>query len=776
MKLQSQNQTPLQSSLKRGAARPLLLSRVLFCAAAVCACNGDAPTAVRPSVVASPRFDAGATIYPPLSANDPGINPYDTWVSQVQTVAETTMVNSTQPFDDPNTGAPVTSATIGSTPQTVNVTAGYGYNGQIRITEGFEQSNGLETVWSQRVGDVTVDRTGAGTLNTQPLESDPLSELGSLQYAQIDPTGGGGSPPPPPPPPYDSCATMIDPSMCFAASRAPTGIPAPIGASRPVSAPLVAVRGTGALTPPTRVIEIGPSQRRVVEELPVDLSARSGASVVPRSQSRSFAALPGALATQSASDDAKWSQQVTRDYEKKDGEWQLKHQMYETFVEHSQGKARHAMHFTVQSRQFHRNAELDAKRAKLRRQMDSVVAKSLARGVGPAALPSLDLSGCNVALALIPCDDPGSGSPAPIEPPAPDQTIVQPIHYNDAVSSGKTLVLEHGFFSDGRTWNRMRPWLKTDMVFKNLLVQTTTWWNLYEDQAAELHRDIADSISSQGAILIGHSNGGMISRSLARDPLIGNKRQPTRYVPPAAISGVITIGTPHWGAPMAKHLNSINRLFRWGGDAAILMCGWSNTYGCQNFSYIANSTLRNIFVSLAGPVAVMSQMQPRSAYHTQVNGLPETSFGKYGIESYLWKKWLPWRLYGDAFCYEDSPCGGSAQVKKIDKIYHHDISCSITSGLLFNWRTAAKCAADAVFLRAADNLYGGWVEWSGDGIVPGWSQRYPNIPTTDIFQIFDGPAHWGETSDKRVGQRVESILNQHFGVGQVSYTPGPPVR
>src|SRR3954470_11594555 len=131
MKLQSQNQTPLQSSLKRGAARPLLLSRVMLCAVAVCACNGDAPTAVRPSVVASPRFDAGATIYPPLSANDPGINPYDTWVSQVQTVAETTTVNSTQPFDDPKTGAPVTSATIGSTPQTVNVTAGYGYNGQI---------------------------------------------------------------------------------------------------------------------------------------------------------------------------------------------------------------------------------------------------------------------------------------------------------------------------------------------------------------------------------------------------------------------------------------------------------------------------------------------------------------------------------------------------------------------------------------------------------------------------------------------------------------------
>jgi hypothetical protein len=190
---------------------------------------------------------------------------------------------------------------------------------------------------------------------------------------------------------------------------------------------------------------------------------------------------------------------------------------------------------------------------------------------------------------------------------------------------------------------------------------------------------------------------------------------------------------------------------------------------------MANSTMRNAFVALAGNVPVLSQMQPNSAYHSQVNSLPESSFRKFGIESYLWKKWLPWRLYGDAYCYEDSPCGGSAQVRKIDKIYHHDISCSITSGLLFNWHTAAKCAADAAFLRAADNLYGGWVDWSGDGIVPGWSQHYPNVPTTDIFVVDDGPAHWGETSDKRVGQRVETVLRARLKVPQVSYTPGPPL-
>ena len=772
--MQTQNRASPPPNVGRGRTDPRTIWLTALCVTALCACNGDAPTAVRLSPAAPPRLDESTSIYPPLSADDPGINPYDTWVVETQTVAETTMVTSSQPFDDPSSGASVTSATIGSQPQTVNVTAGYGYDGKIRITQGYQRSNDLETVWSQRIGDNIVDKTGTGTVNTIPLESDPLNELGSLVYAQIDPTGsiGGATQPP-----NDTCGISIDPSTCYAASRASAIAPTSLGAP---PAPATRGRQTGqsprGSTPPPRIIDISASQRRVVEVLPGDGTEEASAGLLSMSPTRPLAASGSLLASKSASDDARWSHQVTRDYEKKDGEWQLKHQLYETFVEHSQGKARHAMHLTVQSRRFHRSPELDAKRAKLRREAESVAAASqVGGGKGPAATASMLLSTCNNTLAIRPCDTPTYGT-STSDPPAPDQTVVLPVNYHDVLSSGMTLVLQHGFFSDGRTWGRMRPWLKQDMVVSNIETVTTYWPNLYEDQAAELHRDIANSTSAQGAVLIGHSNGGMISRSLARNPNIGNERQATGYVAPANVRGVITIGTPHWGAPAAKHLRSINRLFRWGNDAAILLCGWTSTYGCQNFTYIANSTMRNVFVALAGNVPVMSQMQPNSAYHYQVNSLPETSFRKFGIESYLWKKWLPWRLYGDEYCYEDSDCGGSAQVKKIDKIYHHDLSCSITSGLLLNWKTAAKCAADALFLRAADNLYGGWVEWAGDGIVPGWSQHYPNLPITDYYRIFDGPAHWGETSDKRVGQRVEAVLRDRFLIPQVAYTPGPLIH
>src|SRR5213080_4870743 len=119
MKSCYRKQTPRRSMLRSGAARHLLLWRVTLCAILVCSCNRDAPTAARLPAGAAASLDEGASIYP-LSADDPGINPNDTWVRQVQTVAETTTVSSDQPFDDPNTGAPVTNVTVGSTPQTVN--------------------------------------------------------------------------------------------------------------------------------------------------------------------------------------------------------------------------------------------------------------------------------------------------------------------------------------------------------------------------------------------------------------------------------------------------------------------------------------------------------------------------------------------------------------------------------------------------------------------------------------------------------------------------------
>ncbi|HEV3486150.1 MAG TPA: hypothetical protein VG106_12130 [Vicinamibacterales bacterium] len=460
---------------------------------------------------------------------------------------------------------------------------------------------------------------------------------------------------------------------------------------------------------------------------------------------------------------------VTREYTKHGEDWLLKHSKFETEVEGPRGKARHVLHLKVTSRTFHRNKQKDAERAKLRAQLDSARASGQATRITPSQpLPISASSECDNTYTFTPCDQnpyPGGGGGV-YDPPAPNETVLQTAEYaGSGQGAGPSLILQHGYFSHAGTWERMSGWLRRDMVVPWVAVRNIDWRQVYENQAAQLHSRVTSNgdISANGAILIGHSNGGMVSRYFSRNPNVAG-------VGTADLRGVITIGTPHWGTWLAKRARSVNRLFNWGGGVAFLLCGWSHTGGCQSFQNISGSTMRNIYYAFLTPNPVLNQMQPWSSYHYSFNSQPE-GFRRFGITSLVYRRWIPWRMYGDAYCYPESNCGGDAQVKKIDRIYHRDIKCSIISGLLGGWGRAVRCAADAVFLRAVDGLYNGWVDKWGDGVVPGSSQRYPNIPDSDIRVIDGGPAHVGETKDRRVGQLVEMFLRTRMDVGQINFTP-----
>lgn len=112
-------------------------------------------------------------------------------------------------------------------------------------------------------------------------------------------------------------------------------------------------------------------------------------------------------------------------------------------------------------------------------------------------------------------------------------------------------------------------------------------------------------------------------------------------------------------------------------------------------------------------------------------------------------------------------------VKKADRTYHHDVSCSVVGFFTGRWARAAGCAADGAFLQLFDLIYRKYSETLavanddyGDGWVPGWSQRYPNIPDLDQFALHDGPSHLGETKDQCIGSIVENILISRLGVAR----------
>jgi pimeloyl-ACP methyl ester carboxylesterase len=335
---------------------------------------------------------------------------------------------------------------------------------------------------------------------------------------------------------------------------------------------------------------------------------------------------------------------------------------------------------------------------------------------------------------------------------------------------GPSIVLQHGFYSDAPTFARMEYWLAKHMLVNNVIRHSIDWRQTYENQASQLHIALrsADYIAPT-MIVVGHSNGGMIGRYLGRHPGIANEISGSPYYyPPVPVAGVITIGTPHLGAPVVKYIGSINTLLGLSGVAARFLCWYSNGGGCHQVGNITGSTVHNFFMAMAGPVPVLNEMWPRSAYHDSFNAQPE-SFARYGIQSYSWKRWQPWRIYGDAYCYPEAYCGGSAIVKKADRTFHHDISCSIIGLFITRWDLAAGCAADAAFMKAFDNIYRRYAEPApvddsnyGDGIVPGWSQRYPNIPDQDQYPVHDGASHTGETKFPRVGAKVEVILHDRF--------------
>jgi hypothetical protein len=82
-------------------------------------------------------------------------------------------------------------------------------------------------------------------------------------------------------------------------------------------------------------------------------------------------------------------------------------------------------------------------------------------------------------------------------------------------------------------------------------------------------------------------------------------------------------------------------------------------------------------------------------------------------------------------------------------------------------------------MKGFDNIYRKYAEPTavadseyGDGIVPGWSQRYPNVPEQDQYPVHDGPSHVGETSDQRINAKVQVILSDRMAVDRHGFTLG----
>ncbi len=616
---------------------------------------------------------------------------------------------------DSDTGQPTNSVKVGST-KTVQMLGGYGYDGQLRVTTSYDSDNPIATSSVRQVGDATADYSQNGEVNADALAQEPTAELGTLQYAQLDVTGGGES----------SCGA----GTCVVASTRLAGVGgSPSG-----------VNGHKA----TRKELVDANHFRVTQLMPLD------------------APTTGALGVSADDDPDKGNKREAkqiRDYEKHGADWVLKHVRQESSVANGGRSVKHVQEIELSNVQFFSNKKKDKERRDAREKLLASLPPQTA-SVSAISKPPAQ------AAPLIACDadcgGAGGGGSAPppstgyaYEPRVDEIAQLVSDRTTNLGTSQTTLVLQHGFVSSSDTWRPMHNWLDQDLQFGTITRKTTDWRETYENQAGRLYSRLYNEnyIPYRApVILVGHSNGGMIARYLARNPVNYN------------ITGVVTIGTPHKGAPAARHLRTLAVLFGWGPYPAAAICPVFGMAGCTHFGALALQPISAYWRSLWNPVPVLNEMQPNSSYHASFNAQPE-AFRRYGIESYIWQHWAIWKENGDMKCYPEESCGGYKEVKKTDRIYHHDISCSIVGIFTVNWGKAFKCGLDAGFLKAIDGLYNKYTrDGDTDGIVPKYSQLYPNIPFTDQYEIYDGPSHTGETKAMVVRARLETILSTRLGI------------
>ncbi|MEO8908810.1 MAG: alpha/beta hydrolase [Gemmatimonadaceae bacterium] len=647
-----------------------------------------------------------------MYAVDPGINYSDTWVSATQVQADTTVFTTNQTILDADTGQPTNSVKVGSPVETVQLVGGYGYDGRLRVTTAYASDNPVGTQTVQQVGDATADYSQNGDQNLDALPQEPTATLGTLQYAQLDVSGGVGI----------SCAS----GTCVTQSLRADGVSS---AAIPIADHSIR----------RELIDAG--HLRVTQLMPLD-APKQRLSNSSNDQSGDNAGVNDDKDTQ------REGKQV-RDYEKHGSGWLLKHIHQETSAKNHGRSMKHMQEVEFKNLQFFSNKQKDDERKAARDKLLASLSPGTAMRYGAVTTP---ING----KPLIACDPDCGGPPPPPPPPPPAGYPYEP-RVNEIAqvvsdqttnlgTSQATLVLQHGFLSSSDTWRPMQRWLDRDLQFGTITRKTLNWRDTYENQAGNLRYRLYNETYipyHTPVILVGHSNGGMIARALAHNPGIYN------------IAGVVTIGTPHKGTPAARSLRTLDILFGWGPFPAAAICPIFGMAGCTRFGELALQPVSAYWRSLWDPFPVVNEMQPNSSYHAAFNAQTE-SFPRFGIESYIWKHWEIWKQNGDMQCYPEESCGGYAEVKKTDRIYHHDISCSIVGFFTLNWAKAFKCGLDAGFLKAVDGLYNKYTNDGGDtdGIVPKWSQLYPNVPAPNQYEIYDGPFHTGETKAVVVRTRL----------------------
>lgn len=347
---------------------------------------------------------------------------------------------------------------------------------------------------------------------------------------------------------------------------------------------------------------------------------------------------------------------------------------------------------------LHRNARRDGERRARRSAMGKV------DDVRPRSIGEAPGDDCVVGHECPP-DEP----PPPPPPPAAECL---------PVAGGAHLLYQHGINSGGGSFFQMRSWLGCAIAWERAQSSTIDWHRRITQQRDELRAAVQPGMRDM--VLIGHSNGGLVTRSLAQWAQVNQ---------PGLVKGVITLDSPNQGALVAHNL----------AVATLLLSP----------SVLGVATLG---IMDSNPYAVDDI--PDSAFLRGLNGFTET-FVNVGIQTHTPKRWVAWRILLTGECLPRTACEDDVArraQKRYDDMRH-------TSRFLYRpWHAIPA----AVEVRALNGFDATWNKLTapgshrGDGFIHDDGQYYPRARRNQL--IPNGDSHTGTTTSEPVRREVVDAL------------------
>ena len=624
---------------------------------------------------------------------DQSINTYDTWVTFDAYRDQSSTVYSDQPIYDARSGQYTSALSVSTPVQSLHAEAGYDQYGTLRFNE-----------YRQVAPDDPSDTPVDPTTRIQVIGSDVIvhDNAGQATHAAE----------------VDASEPALAELGSLDGAQITNGV---ILDHDPITGTAAySVSGTGSVTPNVRAVRIsGDRMRMESHTIEVEPVRMRNASVR----------------------EATHKNKVARTYRKNRDKWVLEEVEVTNEVQTDKGRIENRQTMRLRNLRWHENKSKDEERR---------VRRGRASAIHTAPTEHAALSGdCLVDEYGNPCQ--GSEPPPPPPPPPSGGENSGPgaAYCTGTDPNGRNVVFQHGIFSNRETWGTL-----PDRVNDDVALGCRFRPNLDSNARLASQADaLADSIRYYGRgslLLIGHSQGGLISRYVAQHN-------------PGLVNGVVTLGSPHHGAPILNTGRTVvASVLTIPATIVYHGCGAPRGLRCSAGAFLIGSSTEVAKWGWNEATPAFIDLKPGSQFQQQLNQANE-QFPRAGIQSYPSRIFLEWRLGFDL----SGPDNGR---KGVATAYF--TTGALTAGAVVGWFVgrsdkAATYAAAAASVVAFDLLFNGMVAGFGksDGIVPGSSQQYPNAMRN--FPMRDGaPSHAGETQSRETRKALRVILPEVMGVIQ----------